>query len=158
MATTRSGRRWRSWTATARQETQGACDLPLFFQNGPEGAAVFLIVIEALVDPVPVGLDEFAQRRRGTEVMFLAMEEELKESSWFFGKDILVFGEEAPIRGREPIKFLGSRFSAERNPGGQAKGSEDRGFNFCDLEDTGSVLVNVPGVEVIVPHEGFDTA
>ena len=60
-------------------ESQGACDLPLFFQNGPEGAAVFLIVIEALVDPVPVGLDEFAQRGRGTEVMFLAMEEELKE-------------------------------------------------------------------------------
>ena len=38
-------------------ESQGTCDLPLFFQNGPEGAAIFLIVIEALVDPVPVGLD-----------------------------------------------------------------------------------------------------
>ena len=91
-------------------------------------------------------------------MMFLAMEEEVEESSWFFRKDVLVFGEESPIRGRESIKFLGSRFSAEGNPGGQSEGTENRSFNFCDLEDTGGVLVNIPGVEVVVPHECFDAA
>ena len=139
-------------------EPEGACDLALFFENSPEGAAVFLVVIEALVDPVPVGLDEFAQRWRGAQVMFLTMQKEAEESSWFFGKDVIVFGEEASIRGREPVKFLDPRLSAEWNPGGQAKGPEDRSFNFCDLEDTGGMLVNVAGMEVIVPHECFDTA
>ena len=139
-------------------ESEGACDLPLLFQNSPEGATVFLVVIEALVDSVPVGLDEFTQGRRRAQMMFLAMEEEVEESSWFFRKDVLVFGEESPLRGRESIKFLGSRFPAEGNPGGQSEGTENWSFNFCDLEDTGGVLMNIPGVEVVVPHEGFDAA
>ena len=49
---------------TSVHESKGACDLPLLFQNSPEGATVFLVVIEALVDPVPVGLDEFTQGGR----------------------------------------------------------------------------------------------
>ena len=45
-------------------ESEGACDLPLLFQNSPEGATFLLVVIEALVDPVPVGLEAFTHGGR----------------------------------------------------------------------------------------------
>ena len=60
-------------------ESEGAPDLSLLLHDRPEGAAILPVVVEGLVDLVPVGLDEFAQGRGGAEMVFLAVQKEVKQ-------------------------------------------------------------------------------
>jgi len=130
----------------AMHKPEGACDLPFLFQDCPEGAAVFLVVVEALVDPVPVGLDELTQGRGGAEMVFLAVQKEAEESGGLFFKYIFVLSGEAAFLGNESIKLPDPGLSSERNPGTTAERAEDRALDFRDFEHAGSVLVNIPCV------------
>jgi len=139
-------------------ESEGAPDLSFLFQDRPEGVAILPVVVEGLVDLVPVGLDEFAQGRGGAEMMFLAMEKKTQESPGIFFEDPVMLGGESALLGNETVKFPDPGFSAEGYPGGKAEGAQDRCFNLSDFKDAGGVLVDVPRVQIVIPHEGFNAS
>jgi hypothetical protein len=91
-------------------------------------------------------------------MVFLAMEEETQKSTGIIVEDPVMFGGKSALLGNEAVKFLDPGFSAEWHPGGKAERAQDWRFDLSDFKDAGSVLVNVPRVQIVVPHEGFNAA
>lgn len=155
------GAKFRKVTAehsAAMHESERATDLSLLLENGFEGSPIVCGVGEFVINPVPIGLDQLAQGRRGTEVVFLTVEKEAEQASGILGKDLVVLRIEASVLGAEAVEFLDLGFLPKGNPRRQAEGAENVGFDLSDFKDAGGVLVDVAGVKVVVPHERFNPA
>lgn len=88
--------------------------------------------------------------------MFLADTEEPKELRRILLKDVFRFGKESFASSGEIVEFI---FFADRlEPLSEAGFFGDGPTEERDLEDRLSVLVNVTGMNVVVAHQGFDTA
>ena len=90
--------------------------------------------------------------------MFLTMQKEAEETSWFLAEDLLGGRRETAVLSDKSIEPFGGRSSEEGNSKRESERAEDRSLDLRDLEDAGGMLVNISSVEVVVPHKSLDPA
>ena len=90
--------------------------------------------------------------------MFLAMQKQAEETSWFLAEDLLGGRRETTVLSCKSIELFGGRSSEEGDSKRESERAEYWSLDLCDLEDAGGMLVNISSVEVVVPHESLNSA
>ena len=91
-------------------------------------------------------------------MVFLAVEKQTEEAFRILTEHLFGCRKETTILGEKSIEFFAGRSAQEGDSKREFERTEYGSLNLCDLEDAGRMLVNISGVEVVVPHKSFNPA